>query len=94
MTAPQPIAPVNAKHARRPRPRGRARLKSVISTASSSCRDPTAFPTALDDVHALETPPKTTWRPSSQAVFTVQMKNCEPFVPPAFAMERRRRPCA
>merc|ERR1719408_1126916 len=33
--------------------------------------------------------PKTTCLPSSQSVFTVQRKNCEPLVPgPAFAMER------
>ena len=34
--------------------------------------------------------PKTTWRPSSQAVGTVVMKNWEPLVSrPALAMERR-----
>merc|ERR1719478_1731516 len=33
--------------------------------------------------------PKTTCFPSSQSVFTVQRKNCEPFVfGPAFAMDR------
>ena len=40
------------------------------------------------DVHPDVTFPKTTWRPSSQDVFTVQMKNCEPFVSgPALAMD-------
>ena len=40
-----------------------------------------------------KTPPKTTWRPSSQAVFTVQMKNCDPFVPgPAFAIDKTPAP--
>ena len=35
----------------------------------------------------LMTFPNTTWRPSSQLVLTVVMKNCDPFVSfPAFAM--------
>merc|ERR550537_1380188 len=50
--------------------------------------DPTAstfFTTSMPST----TDPKTTCFPSSQSVFTVHKKNCEPFVPgPAFAIDR------
>lgn len=46
--------------------------------------------TPIDAVSPFGTPPKTTWRPSSQEVTTVVTKNCEPLVfGPALAMERR-----
>merc|ERR1719336_849003 len=64
--------------------------QSAITTGLDVLPDcePTAsifFTTSMPSV----TLPKTTCLPSSQAVFTVQRKNCEPLVlGPALAMER------
>jgi len=46
--------------------------------------------TAMESLSPAGTPPKTTWRPSSQEVTTVVTKNWEPLVlGPALAMESR-----
>merc|ERR1712139_499962 len=50
--------------------------------------EPTASTLVTTSIPSI-TLPKTTWRPSSHAVFTVVRKNWEPLVPgPAFAIER------